>query len=97
MEALELSQQECQIVRLILLGRSSAEMMSALHIRLGTLRTHKRHVFAKLGIHKQSQVAIVVHARVGAKAKEHIEMTSANELSIKPSTLSVALSGRRES
>ncbi len=92
LEDLELSQQERQIVRLILLGRSSTEMMNALHIRLGTLRTHKRHIFAKLGIHKQSQVTTVVHAT----AKEHIEMTSANGLSIKPSTLSVARADHRE-
>ena len=93
LEDLQLSQQECQIVRLIVLGRSSSEMMSMLHIRLGTLRTHKRHIFAKLGIHKQSQVTTVVQAR----AKEHIEMTSANGLAIKPSTLPAAWSDHRES
>lgn len=93
LETLELSQQERQIVRLIWLGRSSTEMMNTLHIRLGTLRTHKRHIFTKLGIHKQSQVTTVVRA----KAEEHIEMTRANGLSIKPSRLSVAWSDHRES
>lgn len=76
LEALELSQQERQIVRLIMLGSSSAEIQSALHIRLGTLRTHKRHIFAKLGVHKQSQLV----AMVLAKASESQETNSRDEI-----------------
>ena len=78
LEALDLSDQECRVVRLILLGRSSSEVMNALHIKLGTLRTHKRHIFAKLGVHKESQLVAVVFAR----ASETSEKTAAADLSV---------------
>ncbi len=81
LEALELSQQERQIVRLILLGRGSTEMMNALRIRLGTLRTHKRHIFAKLGVHKQSQLVAVVLAR----ASESQETKPPDEIVVRSS------------
>ena len=76
LEALELSEQERQIVRLVLFGRSSSEMMKALHIRLGNPRTRKRHILVKLEVHKQSQLVAVVFA----KASEFEETTSTGEI-----------------
>lgn len=79
LEALELSEQERQIVRLVLFGRSSSEMMKVLHIRLGNPRTNKRHILVKLEVHKQSQLVAVVFA----KASEFEETTSRGEIVVR--------------
>lgn len=66
-------------MRLILLARSSTEMVNALHIRLGTLRTHKRHIFAKLGVHKRSQLVAVIFA----EASEFQETNSRDKIVVR--------------
>jgi DNA-binding NarL/FixJ family response regulator len=45
-----LTDREYEVARLITLGYSNAQIAGALHISIETVRTHAKHIFAKLGI-----------------------------------------------
>ena len=51
-----LTERECEVVRLILRGHSSESIGYNLRISLGTVKTHRRNAYAKLGICSQSEV-----------------------------------------
>ena len=63
---LHLTPKQRQITLMLATGHDSTSIMERLCIRPGTLRTHKRSIFSKLGVH--SQVELV--ARIYAKALE---------------------------
>ena len=51
-----LSVRECEVVRMILHGHSSESICFNLGISLGTVKTHRKNAYAKLGITSQSEL-----------------------------------------
>ncbi len=51
-----LSSRECEVVRMILHGHSSESICFNLGISLGTVKTHRKNAYAKLGISSQSEL-----------------------------------------
>lgn len=51
-----LSERECDVVQLILRGHSSESIGLNLRISLGTVKTHRKNAYAKLGISSQSEL-----------------------------------------
>ena len=51
-----LSDRERQVMRMILHGHSSESICFNLGISLGTVKTHRKHAYAKLGISSQSEL-----------------------------------------
>lgn len=51
-----LTDRECEIARMILHGHSSESICFNLGITLGTVKTHRKHAYAKLGISSQSEL-----------------------------------------
>lgn len=60
---LDLSPRQRQITLMLVTGQNSVNIMERLEIRLGTLRTHKRLIFSKLGVHSQVELVARVHAK----------------------------------
>jgi LuxR family maltose regulon positive regulatory protein len=48
-----LSERELQVLRLLVAGQSSTEVARELTIAVGTARTHIKHIYRKLGVHKR--------------------------------------------
>jgi LuxR family maltose regulon positive regulatory protein len=48
-----LSERELQVLRLLVSGQSSTEVARELVIAVGTARTHIKHIYRKLGVHKR--------------------------------------------
>ena len=59
-----LTPREAEVLRLLGLGRRSAEIGTALGVRPATVENHKRRVFEKLGVHGETQ-AVAVALRLG--------------------------------
>jgi DNA-binding NarL/FixJ family response regulator len=55
----DLSDREREILALIGAGRSNAEIAAELFISMATVKTHVRHVFAKLGVRDRAQAVVV--------------------------------------
>ncbi|GAA1935107.1 response regulator transcription factor [Nocardioides marmoribigeumensis] len=55
----ELSEREQEILAMIGAGRSNAEIAAELVISMATVKTHVRHVFAKLDLRDRAQAVIV--------------------------------------
>lgn len=55
----ELSDREREVLALIGRGRSNAEIAADLVISMATVKTHVRHVFAKLGLRDRAQAVVV--------------------------------------
>ncbi len=55
----DLSDREREILALIGAGRSNAEISAELFISMATVKTHVRHVFAKLGVRDRAQAVIL--------------------------------------
>ena len=51
-----LTMRECEVARMILHGHSSESICFNLGISLGTVKTHRKHAYAKLGISSQSEL-----------------------------------------
>ena len=55
----ELSEREREVLAMIGAGRSNAEIAEALVISMATVKTHVRHVFAKLDLRDRAQAVVV--------------------------------------
>lgn len=51
-----LTPREAQIVQMVLKGHSSLSISLTLEIAIPTVKTHRKHAYAKLGIHTQQQL-----------------------------------------
>ncbi len=54
----ELTEQEVRVLRLVAQGLSNQEIAERLHISLNTVKTHLKHIFAKLGVSDRTQAAV---------------------------------------
>ncbi|WP_448811902.1 response regulator [Agromyces bauzanensis] len=57
----ELSEREREVLALIGAGRSNAEIAEALVISMATVKTHVRHIFAKLDLRDRAQAVVFAH------------------------------------
>ena len=57
----ELSEREREVLAMIGAGRSNAEIAETLVISMSTVKTHVRHVFAKLGLRDRAQAVVAAH------------------------------------
>jgi DNA-binding CsgD family transcriptional regulator len=65
-----LTQRESEIVSLVLRGHSSEAIGVALGITAGTVKIHRKNIYAKLGIGSQAELfSLFVHARSGDRAQ----------------------------
>ena len=55
------SQREQEVIRLILSGYTEGQMASALFISVGTVKTYKRNIFKKLGIHSRRELFSAIY------------------------------------
>ncbi len=55
----DLSEREREVLAMIGAGRSNAEIAADLVISMATVKTHVRHVFAKLGLRDRAQAVVV--------------------------------------
>ena len=55
----ELSVREREVLPLIGAGRSNSEIAEALFISMATVKSHVRHVFAKLDLRDRAQAVVV--------------------------------------
>ena len=59
-EALDLlTPREAEVVGLVGMGASNAEIAQALHVGLPTVKTHLVHIYAKLGVTSRTRLALV--------------------------------------
>ncbi|MDQ2906115.1 MAG: response regulator transcription factor [Chloroflexota bacterium] len=63
-EALGLTERECDVLRLIVQGPSNREIAADLYISETTIKPHINHIFAKLGARDRAQ-AIILAQRPG--------------------------------
>ena len=56
-----LSERELEVLRLMAAGRSNSEIARALSVSVGTIKTHLKHIYGKLGVHTRTQA--IAHAR----------------------------------
>jgi DNA-binding NarL/FixJ family response regulator len=57
----DLSERERDILRLIGEGRSNTEIAHELFISMATVKTHVRHVFAKMNLRDRAQAVVAAH------------------------------------
>ena len=57
----ELSEREVEVLALIGAGRSNTEIADALVISMATVKTHVRHIFAKLDLRDRAQAVVRAH------------------------------------
>ncbi|MGY2704776.1 response regulator [Nocardioides sp. HB32] len=55
----DLSEREREVLAMIGAGRSNAEIAAALVISMATVKTHVRHIFAKLDLRDRAQAVVV--------------------------------------
>jgi len=55
----ELSEREREVLALIGAGRSNSEIAGELYISMATVKTHVRHVFAKLDLRDRAQAVVL--------------------------------------
>jgi DNA-binding CsgD family transcriptional regulator/PAS domain-containing protein len=65
---------ERRLVAQLAIGASVERAAAVLGIRLQTARTHLKHVFAKLGVQRQSELVAWLHARRQPVAADEIEV-----------------------
>ncbi len=54
----QLTEQEVRVLRLLAQGLTNHEIAERLHISLNTVKTHLKHIFAKLGVSDRTQAAV---------------------------------------
>ena len=58
-----LTPKQRQITLMLATGHDSTTIMERLCIRPGTLRTHKRSIFSKLGVHSHVELVARIHIK----------------------------------
>ncbi|MEV6345456.1 response regulator transcription factor [Actinoplanes sp. NPDC051851] len=56
-----LSARELEVIRLVARGRSNQEIADELFLSVETVRTYLRRMFAKLGVHDRTRLAVLAH------------------------------------
>ena len=56
-----LSEREIQVIRLVARGHSNQQIADELFLSLETVRTYLRRMFAKLGVHDRTHLAVLAH------------------------------------
>lgn len=59
----QLSERELDVIRLIVTGKSNAEISGILHIRESTVKFHVNNILGKLGVNDRTQAAIAALKR----------------------------------
>ncbi|SKB13863.1 Two component transcriptional regulator, LuxR family [Planktothrix sp. PCC 11201] len=59
----QLSERELDVIRLIVAGKSNAEISGILHIRESTVKFHVNNILCKLGVNDRTQAAITALKR----------------------------------
>jgi DNA-binding NarL/FixJ family response regulator len=57
----ELSEREREVLAMIAAGRTNAEIAEALVISMATVKTHVRHIFAKLDLRDRAHAVVWAH------------------------------------
>jgi len=68
----DLSQRERDVLKLIALGLSNAEIATKLFISPHTVKNHVSNIYRKLGIDDRTQVALIA-LRLGLVSLDHID------------------------
>ena len=63
MSASELSERECEVLRLVARGRSNREISESLNIAEGTVKMHINHILSKLQVSDRTQAVVVALKR----------------------------------
>lgn len=58
-----LTTRELDVLRLLARGRTSPVIQERLVVSHNTVKSHVRHIYAKMGVHSQQQLIDVVEAR----------------------------------
>jgi DNA-binding NarL/FixJ family response regulator len=64
-----LTERETEVLRLLVQGRSNKEIAQALQIVEDTVKTHVKHILAKLGVQSRTQ-AVLYAIRLGLVSTE---------------------------
>lgn len=60
-----LSEREAEVAELVGRGAANAEIARTLHVSEATIKTHLRHIYAKVGVTSRTQLAILVSGDPG--------------------------------
>jgi len=60
-EKLGLTERECDVLRLIVQGRTNSEIAAELYVSEATVKTHINHIFAKLGARDRAHAVVLAH------------------------------------
>ena len=58
-----LTQRECEVLQQLVFGQSYQQICQSLMVSMGTVKTHIRHIYAKLGVHSRDEAFDVIKAR----------------------------------
>ena len=58
-----LTQRECEVLQQLVFGQSYQQICQSLMVSMGTVKTHVRHIYAKLGVHSRDEAFDVIKAR----------------------------------
>ena len=53
--AKELTERELEVMQLIAVGATNAEIAQELHITVGTAKNHVKNIYSKLNVHNRAQ------------------------------------------
>ena len=56
-----LSKREIEIIRFLILGRSAPYIAEVEHIALSTVKTHKKHIYAKVGVNSREELLDIIY------------------------------------
>ncbi len=60
-EKLGLTERECDVLRVIVQGRTNSEIAAELYVSEATVKTHINHIFAKLGARDRAHAVVLAH------------------------------------
>ena len=60
----DLTETQARIALFLAEGGTVAEYAAAMGVSTGTVRTHLKAIFARTGVHRQAELAIIIHQRM---------------------------------